>query len=124
MRTRIDDPNEFILDDPAKFSSSIVTIMDDILNGELARKCRLADKIDDGGATGDDKEQERVYDGFCEMVDIVLDLANMVRRREEFMIHHGYIPALHNEITMGAPTSGDAVRSERSRRPLTDLRGS
>lgn len=51
--------------------------------GRLGRLLPLAQKIEDGRATGDEPEVEMVYDNFSMLLDYIQDLAGMCLRREE-----------------------------------------
>jgi len=64
-------------------SPNLQSIYDDIAKGELSEAVRLAELIKSGGAKETEKELSMLYDLFPTVVDHMLDLADMCRRREE-----------------------------------------
>jgi hypothetical protein len=64
-------------------SPNLKKIMDAIESGELEPIFKLAIKIDDGEATGDEAESLTVYEAVPLLVGYISDLTGMCRRREE-----------------------------------------
>lgn len=70
-------------------SPNLAKIRDAVETGELAPLFKLAHKIEEGNATGDEAESLTVYEGLPVLVAYVADLYGMCRRREQALAECG-----------------------------------
>jgi hypothetical protein len=82
------------------FSKNVLKAYGDLNRGPLARANMLAERIRDGQATESSTEIELVYESFITLMDQVIDLTHMLRRREQFMANNGFDPSKYGEIDL------------------------
>lgn len=70
-------------------SPNLQKVLASLEDGKLKGLGELADKIEAGRATGEEDEENAIYEGFVELFNHVHDLAHMCRRREEALTRHG-----------------------------------
>jgi len=98
-RNSADDIDTWVMiSDSPNFSAALRQMAERLAGGNLMKANTLADRIDRGGATESESEIEKVYETVVELADYVIDLTNMVRRREEFIANHGFSPREYSEI--------------------------
>ena len=107
-----------LLRDGPWLSANARTQLQEMVGSAWIEPLKLADRIEDGGAFENDAEHDLLYESYPDLIDTVIDLFNMVSRRDE------QIAALESQLDEVAAYAIDVAEGIAARDALIDFAGS
>ncbi|USN16092.1 hypothetical protein PAPPERLAPAPP_03510 [Brevundimonas phage vB_BpoS-Papperlapapp] len=104
-----------LLRDGPWLSPNARTQVQEMKGDDWVKVLLLADVIENGDARQDDAEHDLLYETYPDLVDTVIDLFNMVSRRDE------QINALQHQLGEVAALTAEMARGVEARDALIDL---
>ncbi|UTC28857.1 hypothetical protein MARCHEWKA_03450 [Brevundimonas phage vB_BpoS-Marchewka] len=104
-----------LLRDGPWLSPNARTQLQEMKSDDWVKTLLLADVIENGDARQDDAEHDLLYESYPDLVDTVIDLFNMVSRRDE------QINALQHQLGEVAALTAEMARGVEARDALIDL---